>query len=47
MCPVANTMDAEYFLGTMEELPERQGQIKVKVGNTGVFKDYDFYLPRQ
>ncbi len=47
MCPVANTIDAEYFLGTVEELPERQGQIKVKIDNAGGFKDYDFYLPRQ
>jgi tRNA/tmRNA/rRNA uracil-C5-methylase (TrmA/RlmC/RlmD family) len=46
MCPVANTVDAQYFLGTEEGLPEKQGQIKVKIENAEGFNDYDFYLPR-
>lgn len=47
MCPVASTIDAEFFLGTTKELPERQGQVKVKAKNIEGFSDYDFYLPRQ
>lgn len=46
LCPVANIIDAYNFLGTTEKLPQKQGQIKVKIGSIEGFIDYDFYLSR-
>ncbi len=46
LCPVASTTDAQYFLGTAEELPEKQGEIKVKFDTCEASTNHSFYLPR-
>ncbi len=46
LCPVASTTDAQYFLGTTEGLPEKQGQIKVRFDTSEALLNHNFYLPR-
>ncbi len=46
LCPVASDIDAQYFLGTTEGLPQKQGEIKVKFDTSEGLLNHSFYLPR-
>lgn len=46
MCPVANDIDAEYFMGEVSVYPKEQGEMLVKATKSAKLMNFKLYLPR-